>query len=877
MIPRSYAIDDISVTSCAYPPAKIRDDNTGLLHFSCDFDNLTLCGMETGDRFMKPMYNFTIKTGETVPDRSLGPLLDHTTNSSAGGFSYWKRQLPFTSGDLGYLFTAYPMVSNLGMCIRFAYYVKSSVKDKNGTMLGVTTGGCFGTTLWSILLDDSQGWQVVNLLAPNVVCMETYYLSVYQKTPVAVAVAIDDFIIDQCNTFTTTTTVTSTTTTTITSPSTTTSTTPATTTVTSTTTSSTIHTTTTTSGSTISTTTTTTTTTTSKSNARRVFCSNRFQTNTAILKCDFETSCNDFAIDSNWGLTDGAHPLPTNHDHTLNTSAGHYLFYSPQSQPPFYNVEAEIKTKEWVQLPLDRAVCFQMWYYTPRIDFPFTVQLVQGDDEQLTRIVASIPGKDPSTNDWTLVKIRLPAEKFKLFIRSNVSVKPLAFDDISIDYCDEPRPEPPKTLLACDFESNCVNEFVSLSDYPYPWLIKKASEAIVEETKAPTFDFTYGNQSGHYAFVANSKLIEQGNVGYLATRTQFDITANESFCLNFHYYAFGVEYYSYLKVYARYLDPFETVQQIWPPTFREYIYTNAKWTWSVINLPLGYYSLWFRVDTLKAYPRSFAIDDLSVTCAYPPITFPYDGMLLSFECNFDNSSMCGMQNGDRYTTPTYNFTIETSETIPDRTLGPFHDHTTNSSTGGFVYWNRQLPFMAGNSGVVLPPKMVEFNLGMCVRYAYYVKSSVENQNGTVVSVWTGLCDSQSIWQRKLDDSKGWQTIVIPVPKIVCEGTIYFYVHQLVNVPVSVAFDDIEIGPCDILDPTTTTTTTTTSTTSTTTVTTTTTTDTTTTISSTTTTTPTTTTITITESTSTSTRSNARRVLFSNEFILIVFCILLKFF
>ncbi|CAF1401590.1 unnamed protein product [Adineta steineri] len=541
---------------------------------------------------------------------------------------------------------------------------------------------------------------------------------------------------------------------------------------------------------------------------------------TTILQCDFETLCDDFDIDSNWGLTDGLHPQSINHDHTLNTSAGHYLFYTPQSSP-FHGIDVTIKTKDWLDLSVDRAVCFRMWYYTPRLSFPFTVQLVQGDDEQLTRTVASIAGKDPTINDWTLVNITLPAEKFKLFIRLNVSARPLVFDDISISYCDALPPPPRINLFACDFESSCTNDVVSLPNYPYEWSIMKAIDAVKVESKAPSTDFTYGNQSGHYAFVPNSKIIEQGNVGYLATRTEFDITADKSFCLSFQYYGFGQQYVGNLNVYAHLSDTFRTVQKIWPPRFTEYIYTNDKWTWGIINLPVGYYSLLFRVDSVKSNPRSFAIDNISVTsCDYSPTTFPYDGNLLSFSCNFDNLTMCEMQNGDRYIKATYNFSVVTGDTVPNRELGPIRDHTSNSSTGGFIYWNQQLPFIRGDSGVVCPLNLVEINLGMCVRFAYYVKSLAENKNGTVVSLWTGLCDSRSLWARSLDDSQGWQMVVVPVPNIVCQGTFYFYAHQLLTIPVSVAFDDIEIGSCDILSPTTTTSTTTTVTTSTTTETTT---------------------------------------------------------
>jgi hypothetical protein len=300
-------------------------------------------------------------------------------------------------------------------------------------------------------------------------------------------------------------------------------------------------------------------------------------------------------------------------------------------------------------------------------------------------------------------------------------------------------------------------------------------------------------------------------------------------------------------------------------------------TWTVVNLPLGYYSLLFRVDNTDRFPRSFALDNISVvSCDYPPSTFTNNGALLSFSCNFDNLTMCDMENGDRYYHPTYNFTVVTGETIPDRELGPVRDHTSNSSTGGFVYWNRHLPFIRGDSGNVHPSKPIEQNVGMCIRFAYYVKSLAENKNGTAVSLWTGGCDSSSLWSRSLDDSDGWQIIVVPVPNKACEMTFYFMVYQQLTIPVSVAFDDIEIGTCSSLSPTTTTTSTSSTTTATTTIaTTSTTTQIITSSSSLSTALTSSTTTTTILSTSTSTQSDAQRLLSLNRYCLIMVYFLLK--
>jgi hypothetical protein len=42
-----------------------------------------------------------------------------------------------------------------------------------------------------------------------------------------------------------------------------------------------------------------------------------------------------------------------------------------------------------------------------------------------------------------------------------------------------------------------------------------------------------------------------------------------------------------------------------------------------------------------------------------------------------------------FCTPKYNIIVLTGDTIQDRQLGPTLDHTTNSSSADFIYWNQQ--------------------------------------------------------------------------------------------------------------------------------------------------------------------------------------------
>jgi hypothetical protein len=227
-------------------------------------------------------------------------------------------------------------------------------------------------------------------------------------------------------------------------------------------------------------------------------------------------------------------------------------------------------------------------------------------------------------------------------------------------------------------------------------------------------------------------------------------------------------------------------------------------TWGIINLPVGHYSLLFRVENTD-YPRgSFALDNIAITsCDYPPTQLSPYNSLLSFSCDFDNLTMCDMINGYASSPPTFNFTVFTGDTVPNKKLGPFRDHTTNSTSGGFLYWDQHLPFTTTDFGRVYPSKTIEQNTGMCVKFAYYVKSEIVNKNGTIVGVSFGGGYGGPLWSQSLDDSQGWQIVIVPVSEFASAETFYFDVNQREPIDVSVAFDDIEIDQCSSLIPTTT--------------------------------------------------------------------------
>lgn len=229
--------------------------------------------------------------------------------------------------------------------------------------------------------------------------------------------------------------------------------------------------------------------------------------------------------------------------------------------------------------------------------------------------------------------------------------------------------------------------------------------------------------------------------------------------------------------------------------------------WGIINLPIGNYSLLFRVNTETSFPYSFAIDDINIiSCDYPLSSISYDS-LLSFACDFDNSTMCDMMNDEK--TASLNFTVTTGDSIPDQDLGPTRDHTMNSTSGGFLYWSHQLPVNISDRGRIYLSKKIEQNSGMCIRFAYYVKSKSDDNNTMVIRLSADGDSSTGLWYQSLADSYGWQLVLVPLANATNTITFYFDVYRLEPILTSVALDDIEIDQCDSFITTTTSTITTT--------------------------------------------------------------------
>jgi hypothetical protein len=92
--------------------------------------------------------------------------------------------------------------TNRDMCIRFAYFVNSTNVQPNeqNTEIHVSARGCHIETLWSVELDNSDGWQLVTKSLHPTACTQGIYFRITQKRPSRVAVAFDDITLAQCGT-----------------------------------------------------------------------------------------------------------------------------------------------------------------------------------------------------------------------------------------------------------------------------------------------------------------------------------------------------------------------------------------------------------------------------------------------------------------------------------------------------------------------------------------------------------------------------------------------------------------------------------------------------------------------------------------------------
>jgi hypothetical protein len=168
--------------------------------FACDFEDGTMYNMYNA----VTVVIFTVATGETLKDKTLGPEVDHTLNTSSGHFLYWYRPSENLRIRIdGVVHTpTFQLQSNL--CLNFSYYINSISNPDKLTALGVNMIGCAEGLIWSVKIVDSNGWQYVEVNLPQKTCISMLDFFVSSNSTGGVSVSVDDILIDICTSPTTT-------------------------------------------------------------------------------------------------------------------------------------------------------------------------------------------------------------------------------------------------------------------------------------------------------------------------------------------------------------------------------------------------------------------------------------------------------------------------------------------------------------------------------------------------------------------------------------------------------------------------------------------------------------------------------------------------
>jgi hypothetical protein len=177
-------------------------------------------------------------------------------------------------------------------------------------------------------------------------------------------------------------------------------------------------------------------------------------------------------------------------------------------------------------------------------------------------------------------------------------------------------------------------------------------------------------------------------------------------------------------------------------------------SWAYASLPRGNYSLIFRMDFQNTISGSFALDSISVkSCAYRQ-TYFVGTSHLDFYSPMDNT--CDIRNDytDFHPQSVINYTIQSSNSIVDRELGP--RRTASWSKDRFIYWARSDNTSATLTNGQFKTPMIETNRDMCVRFSYFVNSTdvQSNENNTKIQVSVRGCSVAALWSIELDNSFG---------------------------------------------------------------------------------------------------------------------------
>ncbi|XP_066300034.1 MAM and LDL-receptor class A domain-containing protein 1-like [Branchiostoma lanceolatum] len=523
------------------------------------------------------------------------------------------------------------------------------------------------------------------------------------------------------------------------------------------------------------------------------------------INCDFEDSTicgyvqkTDDQFDWTWqtGSTGTSNTGPQS-DHTLGTSAGHYMYIETSSprQP------GDIAVLTTPTVPGDnRQHCLQFYYHMFGVDIG-TLRLweVRGTDQP--RIVWEVSGDQG--NQWAAMQwaVTPSIDTYFMFegIRGNSFRGDISIDDVTYlnDRCIG------ASTGNCDFEAGpCTWTNTQVGD-DFDWT--EGSGNTQSTGTGPSVDHTTNSDQGKYMFIESSAPTQPGQNARWQSE-QFPATAGSTRCIKFwfHMYGSGIGAMNVL-----------IQEQGLPDRILWRLTNNQGDQWSdgqVEFTSLDSYRIVFEAVRGLSHTGDIAIDD---------ITFEDNGSTGTFDCDFD-ADMCGWvqatddefdwirQNGGTGSTNTgptvvfegvrgngfrgdiaiddvtmtdgscfaatvsplgvcgfedaslcgftndggdiFDWTWQTGGTGTVNT-GPTVDHTYGTSAGHFVFIETSSPRVPGDNAIFLSPTYPTSSPNYCVEFYYHMFGTnigtlnvYAKKNGNLgPAVWTLSGDQGDIW------------------------------------------------------------------------------------------------------------------------------------
>lgn len=393
-------------------------------------------------------------------------------------------------------------------------------------------------------------------------------------------------------------------------------------------------------------------------------------------------------------------------DHTLNTSAGHYL-YIETSYPRKSGEKADIVSKPYAATS---GQCFTFWYhmYGSTIGNLTLYMRANGID---TPIWSKATGEG---DKWRPAMATMKSSsQFQLVFRGTVGKSftgDIAIDDLLVIDGECPLPGD------CTFEEFGMCTYLQAHKDDFDWL--RGHGGTNSWRTGPSKDNTKGDATGHFMFIEASSPRKTGDSAKLVSQL-FDSTSKTSGrCLQFYRHMYG-PHIGTLNVYKR-VDGFADVK----------IWTNAgnqgnSWIQSQVPVfSTAPFRLVFEAIRGTSYQGDIAIDDINFSnnfypCTYipadalPPTVPPTTITPMDSNCTFES----GICRWTQKTDDKFDWTLKKGKTGSSGT-GPLGDHTTGLGTYAFI--EASFPRKPNDYAVLRSPPIKPTSGGVCFKFAYHM-------------------------------------------------------------------------------------------------------------------------------------------------------------